>query len=209
MSVHLYIYEDSPEALARHLLLLTILLDDTAHDSVKMQRFLEIFGNHFLREDTLEYLKMKCRDIEQLLADKIAQTNSRHQSIVASLVDVSMMRYEAKDAVLSAIVQIRSSSKLDMKSAWDLRCRKWYGERYDFRRNMVRRMANFSLLLIRWQMVHIKSMTGPLFHLRMSPVFVGRLGLPHEAIGREISTLCAVNHPLCAFSALAHDWACL
>lgn len=135
--VNLYIYEDNAAALARHLLLLALFLDGNLCYSIKMQRFLEVFGNHFLREDTFEHVKHKCDELEELLSHKIAQGSGHCLSIIDDLVDISLLKYESKDAVLSAIVEIRSHAKLDMKSAWDFRCRKWYGDRYDFRRNMV------------------------------------------------------------------------
>lgn len=136
-TVNLYIYEDNAAALARHVLLLALLLDDTLGYSIKMQRFLEVFGNQFLREDTFEYLKEKCKELEELVSRQIAQGSGSGHSVIDDLVDISLLKYEAKDALLSAIVQTRSHDRLDMKSAWDFRCRKWYGDRYDFRRNMV------------------------------------------------------------------------
>lgn len=136
--INLYIYEDNPEAISRHLLLLAIVLDETVGASEKMQRFLEVFGNHFLREDTFEYLKKKCYDVERVLEAKIAQRSEGDDNILSDLLDISYMRYDAKDAVLAAVVQARSSPRLDLKAAWDFRCRKWYGDRYDFRKNMVR-----------------------------------------------------------------------
>lgn len=31
----------------------------------------------------------------------------------------------------------RSSAPYDIIAAWDTRCRKWYADRYDFRKNLV------------------------------------------------------------------------
>lgn len=34
----------------------------------------------------------------------------------------------------------RSKASFDMAQAWDARCRKWFGDRYDARHNLVRFM---------------------------------------------------------------------
>lgn len=145
--MHLYIYEDNVEALARHLILLAVLLDDSQEHAVRMQRFLEVFGNIFLREDTVDYLKHLCRELETLLSSMIADDSGNCVGPLKNMLDISMLRYEAKDALLSSIEQARSSTHLDMKSAWDLRCRRWYGDRYDFRRNMVRKVTQLTGLV--------------------------------------------------------------
>eukprot|EP00892_Ulva_mutabilis_P012430 jgi/Ulvmu1/955/UM102_0038.1 len=135
--VHIYVYEDNAEAMARHVLLLAILLDHPVDQALRMQRFMEVFGNSLIRDDTLNYLKQLCRRLEALLVDKVAQRSISDDTVLGHLLDISMLRYEAKDALISAIERTRSPTPLDMNFAWDLRCRKWYGDRYDFRRNMI------------------------------------------------------------------------
>ncbi len=39
--------------------------------------------------------------------------------------------------MVEALQRWRSSVPYDAVKAWDARARKWYGDRYDFRRNMV------------------------------------------------------------------------
>jgi hypothetical protein len=132
----MYLYEDNAEALARHLILLAVFLDRTLQPDVRMQRFLEIFGNALMRQDTATYLNTKSQELESMLAQMMAGKEVPGE--LASLIDISMLSYQDQDALLSVISGARDARQYDMKKAWDGRCRIWYAERYDFRQNMVR-----------------------------------------------------------------------
>jgi dynein assembly factor 3 len=54
--LQLHVYEEHPEALARHILLLYMLLDSSLPTRDRAEMFLEIFGNTMLREKTFTYL---------------------------------------------------------------------------------------------------------------------------------------------------------
>ena len=54
--MHLYVYEDQPELLARHMLLVSILLDEALPVRQRMETFLEVHGNILLRENTSSYV---------------------------------------------------------------------------------------------------------------------------------------------------------
>jgi hypothetical protein len=54
--VHLYVYEDQPELLARHMLLVSVLLDDALPVRARMEMFLEVHGNILLRDKTASYI---------------------------------------------------------------------------------------------------------------------------------------------------------
>lgn len=136
-TIHIYVYEDTPEALARHILLLGILLDSSLLPSDRVTMFLEVFGNLFIREETSKYLQCRTKQLENIVNRKISGSGSGEDDLMHQLLDLSLMRFEAKDKLLSAIVQSRSSPSIDVKHAWDTRSRKWYGDRYDFRKNAV------------------------------------------------------------------------
>ncbi|WIA35130.1 hypothetical protein OEZ86_003610 [Tetradesmus obliquus] len=51
--------------------------------------------------------------------------------------DLSLLRYQERDALLETFQRYRHKAGFDMSKAWDGRCRKWYADRYDFRTNMV------------------------------------------------------------------------
>ena len=134
--IELYVWEENAEALARHMILWAILLDTSLLDTVRMQRFLEVLGNAFLRQDTADYLVSKCKQLEAALAAKFA--GKADVGVLASLVGTDLLSFADRDALLAAITGASEGQTYDMAKAWDGRCRMWYADRYDFRRNMVR-----------------------------------------------------------------------
>jgi dynein assembly factor 3 len=52
----MYVYEEEPENLARHILLLSVLLDGTLLAKERTEIFLELHGNALVRPRTAEYL---------------------------------------------------------------------------------------------------------------------------------------------------------
>eukprot|EP00983_Pelagomonas_calceolata_P083955 1156265-Pelagomonas_calceolata.AAC.2 len=54
--IHMYVYEEEPENLARHFLLLSVLLDSSLLPKERMEIFLELHSNAMLRERTATYL---------------------------------------------------------------------------------------------------------------------------------------------------------
>lgn len=54
--VHIVIWEDNVEALARHMLLTSILLDDRLPVRDRIEMFLEVHGNVFLKQKTAIYV---------------------------------------------------------------------------------------------------------------------------------------------------------
>jgi Domain of unknown function (DUF4470)/Domain of unknown function (DUF4471) len=118
--VDFHVFEDTPECLARHILLVAILLDPSLEPLSRSQIFLEVFGNAMLRESTAKYLCNLLQELEGLFEKTRAA-----------------LRYQEKDAITSAFAMMRKHASFDIAKAWDHRCRKWFGDRYDFRRNMV------------------------------------------------------------------------
>ena len=56
---------------------------------------------------------------------------------LSKVLDLSLLKYQERDALIEAFHKYRSSVDYDMAKAWDARGRKWYGDRFDFKRNMV------------------------------------------------------------------------
>ena len=56
---------------------------------------------------------------------------------LARVLDVSMLKFQERDAIIESLHKYRSTVEYDMVKAWDARGRKWYGDRFDFKRNMV------------------------------------------------------------------------
>src|SRR5690606_28030836 len=57
----LYMQDESLEAAARHMLLMTVLMDQSLSRQVRMEMFCEIFGNVLVRVKTYEYLIDKAK----------------------------------------------------------------------------------------------------------------------------------------------------
>ncbi len=54
--LHLYVYEEEPEVLLRHVLLLSVLLDEALLAKERMETLLELHSNALLRDNTAAYL---------------------------------------------------------------------------------------------------------------------------------------------------------
>lgn len=131
--IRLHVYEDEPEVLARHMLLLAIFLDEALLPKDRMLKFLEVFGNSLLRADTHAYLCTKCLEMEQLVTSARAP-----DTVLGRLFSLSDLKYTDRDGLVDAFKSFRAVKEYDVAKAWDTRCRHWYGDRYDFRKNMVR-----------------------------------------------------------------------
>jgi dynein assembly factor 3 len=147
------VYEDNAAALARHMILLAIFLDNNLEVNVRMRRFLEIFGNALLREDTADYLSTKCKVLEIMLEQMLGGAEVTDQTL-ARLIDIKNLSFEAKDALTEALTGAAKGSTYNMAKAWESRCRLWYGQRYDFRRNIVCPLQMHLTLL--WAPIHIR-----------------------------------------------------
>lgn len=135
-AIELHVYEDNAAVLLRHLLLVAVLLDEALPAATRMQRFLEIFGNALLRQDTADYLAARCRDVEAVLERMMAGHAS--DTVLGRLLNIGSLSFEERDGLMDAAMGARTGRDYDMTKAWDARCRSWYADRYDFRRNAVR-----------------------------------------------------------------------
>ncbi|GIL63277.1 hypothetical protein Vafri_17380, partial [Volvox africanus] len=149
--VQLVVWEDSPEGLARHVLLLAVLLDGAIPPRERGEMLLELHGNAVLRERAAAYLDEKARQLEALVVD-LASGGARGGAgasctdeveelrglkALGKMLDLSLLKFQEKDQLVEALQKWRSTVSYDMVKAWDARARKWYGDRYDFRRNLV------------------------------------------------------------------------
>ncbi|KAK9812777.1 hypothetical protein WJX72_003474 [[Myrmecia] bisecta] len=130
--VRLYVYEEEPEGLARHMLLVSILLDEQLTVRDRVERFLEIHGNALLQEKTADYLETCSRAVEEDVMQQLAGSCP-----VNSLFDLSMLKIADADKMAEALRKHQRKVKYDMSAAWETRCRKFYETRFDFRRNAV------------------------------------------------------------------------
>ncbi len=59
------------------------------------------------------------------------------EEVLTALLDLSLLKFQDKDRLVEALQHYRTKTAYDMVQAWDTRARKFYGDRYDARRNMV------------------------------------------------------------------------
>ncbi|GAX81095.1 hypothetical protein CEUSTIGMA_g8529.t1 [Chlamydomonas eustigma] len=144
--LQMFVFEEHPEGLARHILLISVFLDGSIPAKERVEVLLELHGNALLREKTAEYLDRRGRVIEKLLVALISGTapNSAEIKILgedmvclAHMLDISHLKFQDVDALLEVLRNYRMQVNYDMIKAWEARCRKWYGDRYDFKRNMI------------------------------------------------------------------------
>lgn len=85
------------------------------------------FGN-FPAEEQGKLLELLC----------MGQPCSAPQAkILRSLFDLSLLRHRESDDVVGALRLYQRKVQYDMAKTWDVRCRRRYGERFDFARNLV------------------------------------------------------------------------
>ena len=127
------VHEKDIELLARHFLLLRILLDASRDCKERCETFVEIYGNVCLTEKGEDELCAYAAELE----DWITSLNpSRFDSILAAL-DVSSLKYQEKDELLRVFRSWRKANKVNSIKLWEYRSRKLYGDRYDFRKNLI------------------------------------------------------------------------
>ena len=58
--LHMWVYEEAPELLARHMLLLSVLLDASLPVRQRAELFIELHSNACIQATTAEYLGRQC-----------------------------------------------------------------------------------------------------------------------------------------------------
>ena len=67
-TLHIWVYEEAPEILARHMLLLSVLLDNRLPVRQRTELFIELHGNACIQATTAQYLGKSCRDSSSVTA---------------------------------------------------------------------------------------------------------------------------------------------
>jgi len=127
--INFYLVENSMETLARQILFLTLLLEPEEEMNMveKCERFLELFGNTLLREQTDEYLRRRCDDFIQWVTSSATPRDP--------IWNFSHLKFKERDA-LEGIFKLwrnKRSDVFDVAKCWDGRLRQQHGTRYDSR----------------------------------------------------------------------------
>ncbi|KAL3140672.1 Dynein assembly factor 3, axonemal, variant 2 [Trebouxia sp. C0010 RCD-2024] len=135
--LHIWVYEEAPEVLARHMLLLSILLDTRMPVRQRTEFFLELHNNASIQATTAEYLEKQAKKLEDLTLDYSAHDAAEENDVLSQLFDLSLLKFQQRDDVAATFRNYSRKVVYDMQKAWDARSRKFYGTRYDYRRNAI------------------------------------------------------------------------
>ncbi|QDZ24532.1 dynein assembly factor [Chloropicon primus] len=127
------IYEKEVELLARQMLLLHIALDTQVDLKERVELFLEVHGNLELTGKAEKAVDAYAKQLEDWITSlKPAQSGS-----LLRYFDVSELKYQEKDELLRVFKSWRMTKEVNAQALWDYRARKLYGDRYDFRKNLI------------------------------------------------------------------------
>eukprot|EP00753_Platysulcus_tardus_P003891 PLAT12501.6.p1 GENE.PLAT12501.6~~PLAT12501.6.p1 ORF type:complete len:549 (+),score=250.84 PLAT12501.6:377-2023(+) len=127
--VHFYIQDNEVGLLSRMLLLLSVALDWELSIRQRGQLFLELLGNSLVQERAARYVSTRGRELVTLLCDS--------RGPLASLVDMSALRFKHRDEMEQRLKALHTSTPFDIETLRDTRLRAHYGERYDYRSNLI------------------------------------------------------------------------
>ncbi|KAG8434111.1 hypothetical protein GDO86_012473 [Hymenochirus boettgeri] len=130
--LNFFIIERDLELLARHMLFLTLALENPKQMGLqeKSELFLELFGNSLIRNKTFTYLQEKCELFIQFVTDPDYQ-----QSIIPSL-NLSSIKFKERDE-LEAIFKfwrMPDPNLFPIERYWDFKNREYLGRQYDSRK---------------------------------------------------------------------------
>ena len=123
--LHFYVWEETTELLARHLLLLQVFTEWKIPIRQRCNLWLEIFGNALVQERTMHYIDAKGRQLVKLVCDGAGP--------LAGIVDVSLLKYRVIDALQTTFQSWSVRVPFDAKNLHEYRLRGLLKERFDFR----------------------------------------------------------------------------
>ena len=175
------VYEQQPELLARHLLLLAVALDFEIPRRERAELLLELFANSLLREKTSSYLAARAAALRRLVTE--------NEGPLVPLVDLSMLKMRDRDALHDVLSTWGEDVPVDMVRLRDERLRRLYKDRYDSRRNVLDWDYQMGLVPLASivHKLHFREwrQTGIAFELRDSAYTAPNRSLISMAAGRE------------------------
>jgi len=122
--ITLYVYERTPEQLARHLLLLRIAFDWELPLRQRCAAWLEVYGNALVQGRTETY-------IGRLAEELVDFVGGDDESPLADVVDLSRLKFKERDLLSAAFVSWKPTQSFDINDLWERRLRHQLGNRYD------------------------------------------------------------------------------
>jgi len=125
-----FIHENHHEVHARHLLLLQVINNTSLTVRERMETFLSLYGNSLVREKDSLYLSDIAKEFVELVTDE-----SSHP--LTSVVDLSHMKFKDRDILQDIFKGWDQSIPFDIEALRDQRCRGYYRDRYETRKNVM------------------------------------------------------------------------
>ena len=143
--ISFHIFESTMPEIARHVLLLAVLMTDDSPPTERCERFLEILMNARVRVSTAEYIERIAERLNRVACAVFAgEIGTVLDDPFSQIFDLSFLKFRERDDLLDVFHSwsrqgepSKRHDEFDMERAWERRCRRFYGERYDHRKNMV------------------------------------------------------------------------
>eukprot|EP00750_Incisomonas_marina_P005467 INCI13960.1.p1 GENE.INCI13960.1~~INCI13960.1.p1 ORF type:complete len:613 (+),score=106.78 INCI13960.1:216-1841(+) len=146
--LHFYVWEETAELLARHLLLLQVFQEWKIPIRQRCNLWLEIFGNVLVQERTMHYIDAKGRQLVKLVCDQAGP--------LAGIVDTSLLKYRVIDALQTTFQSWRVKIPFNARELHEHRLRGLHKERFDFRKGAADWDYQYGLKEYGASIVHVK-----------------------------------------------------
>mmetsp|Transcript_139864 Transcript_139864/g.389777 ORF Transcript_139864/g.389777 Transcript_139864/m.389777 type:complete len:603 (+) Transcript_139864:62-1870(+) len=127
--LRLFLHESHHEALARHFLFLQVINNTALPVRERMELFLSLYGNTLVRERDTTYVEEIAPEFIELITD-----NSSHP--LAGVIDLTHLKFKDRDAFQEIFKGWLKDVPFDVEAMREQRCRGYYRERYDHRKNL-------------------------------------------------------------------------
>mmetsp|Transcript_93677 Transcript_93677/g.200974 ORF Transcript_93677/g.200974 Transcript_93677/m.200974 type:complete len:632 (-) Transcript_93677:38-1933(-) len=125
-----FLHEKHHEVLARHMLLIQIMNNKAVSVRERMETFLSVYGNTLIRERDVQYISEIAAEFVELVTD-----NSLHP--LANVVDLTHLKFKDRDVLQDIFKGWNKDAPFDIEALREQRCRGYYRERYDYRKNLM------------------------------------------------------------------------
>eukprot|EP00929_Paragymnodinium_shiwhaense_P112039 TRINITY_DN80294_c0_g1_i1.p1 TRINITY_DN80294_c0_g1~~TRINITY_DN80294_c0_g1_i1.p1 ORF type:complete len:632 (-),score=176.89 TRINITY_DN80294_c0_g1_i1:253-2148(-) len=125
-----FLHDSRHEVLARHVLFLQIMNNTSIPVRERMEIWLSLYGNTLVREKDNLYVEDIAKELVEMMTE-----NSNHP--LAEVVDLNHMKYKDRDILQEVYRGWLEGVPFDIEALRDQRCRGYYRERFDHRKNLM------------------------------------------------------------------------
>jgi len=125
-----FMHETSYEVHARHMLMLQVINNTSMTVRERMETLLSIYGNTLVREKDSLYVSDIAKEFVEFVTD-----DSTHP--LTNLIDLSHLKFKDRDTLQDTFKGWDKAIPFDIEALRDQRCRGYYRERYDYRKNLM------------------------------------------------------------------------